>query len=79
MGVHDVGGPGLSQQTSNLMGIFREEADNVAATQEPPQLSLAWWPAHLSNYRRGSDRNDARFKASTVIGPDFSVIPVRGD
>ncbi len=42
MGVHDIGGPGLGQQTSNLMGFFRKEADNVAAAQEPPELSLAW-------------------------------------
>ena len=42
MGVHDVGGSGLGQQISNLMGFFRKEADNVAAAQEPPELSLAW-------------------------------------
>jgi hypothetical protein len=39
MGVHDVGGPGLGQQTSNLMGFFRKEANHVAAAQKPSQLS----------------------------------------
>jgi hypothetical protein len=38
MGVYDVGGSGLGQQTSNLMGVFRKEAGNVAAAQEPPEL-----------------------------------------
>ncbi len=79
MGVDYIGGLGFGQQPSNLMSFLRNEADNIATAQQPSQLNLAWRPAHLSHYRRGGDRDDAHFEASTVIGPDVALIAVRGD
>jgi hypothetical protein len=79
MRVDDVGCVGLGQQPPHLMGSFTNEADNVAAAKEPPQLYVAWRAAHLGNNRRSRQGNDAHFKSSTVVSPDRAVITIGGD
>ena len=77
--VDDVGGFGPGHQRSYLMRFFTCEGHDVATAKEPPQLHLAWRPAHLGDYRPCCHWNNTQFEAGAVVSPDFAVVSVGSD
>lgn len=61
------------------MRFFTCEGHDVATAKEPPQLHLAWRPAHLGDYRPCCHWNNTQFEAGAVVSPDFAVVSVGSD
>ena len=68
-GIDDIGGSGLAEQASRIVGVVLARGNNGTATQEAPELGLLWRPANLGDYRRWNQRNNAKFQTGFVFGP----------
>lgn len=77
--VNHVSGTGLGEQRPNCMRLARLEAHDVAASQEPLQLSLSRRTAGLSNDWGGRDGNDTSLKSGSVLSPHVAVVAVGSD
>jgi hypothetical protein len=62
-----------TRQNANVTSLVRGEGHDIAATQEPPQLSLSTGTADLRHDRAGGERRNTQFQTSTMVCPDVPV------
>jgi len=78
-GIDDIRGARLGQQTTSLVGPLLGHRDDVATSQQAPELHLGRRAGRLGNHWSGDNRDNPGLKAYSMVRPKATVIAVSGD
>jgi len=79
MDIDDICHPGAASQGTDVVCLVAVEANDLAATQETPELRLSCGPADLGDNWSGRDWHEAHLEPHAMIGPHGSVRSLGGD